>query len=144
MRPPRRHEKTARLTHWRFLLACGPFKLSVSTRAIGDFMTKKAHAPATPSVNAGMKMSPEGRARMRRRERDVYNYYDDMGPGKGNCTWGAGILAHKEPCTKDELAKPVSEAAVEAEFSRRVAAAEAGVIRNVRHQKLPQDHSTRW
>lgn len=102
-------------------------------------MTKHAHAAATPSVNAGMKMSPEARAAMRRRERDVFNYYDDMGPGKGNCTWGPGILAHKGACTKEELASPVSAAAVEAEFSRRVAEAEAGVIRHVRKQKLPQD-----
>jgi lysozyme len=102
-------------------------------------MTKHAHAAATPSINAGMKMSPEARVRMRRRERDVFNYYDDMGPGKGNCTWGAGILAHKGPCTAKESASPVSAAAVEAEFSRRVAEAEAGVIRNVRKQKLPQD-----
>lgn len=84
-------------------------------------------------------MSPDARARMRRRERDVFNYYDDMGPGKGNCTWGPGILAHKGVCTKEELASPVSEAAVEAEFSRRVAEAEAGVIHHVRKQKLPQD-----
>jgi GH24 family phage-related lysozyme (muramidase) len=86
-----------------------------------------------------MKMSPEARARMRRRERDVFNYYDDMGPGKGNCTWGPGILAHKGVCTEEELASPVSTAAVEAEFSRRVAEAAAGVIRHVRKQKLPQD-----
>lgn len=102
-------------------------------------MTKHAHATATPAANTGMKMSPDARARMRRRERDVFNYYDDMGPGKGNCTWGAGILAHKGVCTKEELARPVSEAAVEAEFSRRVAKAEAGVISHVRKQKLPQD-----
>lgn len=102
-------------------------------------MTKHAHAAVTPSVNAGMKMSPEARARMRRRERDVFNYYDDMGPGKGNCTWGPGILAHKGPCTKEELGAPVSAAAVEAEFARRVAEAEAGVIRQVRKQKLSQD-----
>lgn len=102
-------------------------------------MNKHAHAAATPSVNAGMTMSPEARARMRRRERDVFAYYDDMGPGKGNCTWGPGILAHKGPCTKDELATPVSAAAVEAEFSRRVADAESGVIRRVRMQTLPQD-----
>jgi hypothetical protein len=81
---------------------------------------KHAHAAATPSANAGMRMSPEARARMRRRERDVFNYYDDMGPGKGNCTWGPGILAHKGACTKEELASPVSAAAVEAEFARRV------------------------
>jgi hypothetical protein len=53
---------------------------------------------------------------MRRRERDVSNYYDDMGPGKGNCTWGPGILAHKGVCTEDELARPVNPALVEAEF----------------------------
>lgn len=42
-------------------------------------------------------------------------------------------------CTKEELASPVSAAAVEAEFSRRVAEAETGVISHVRKQKLPQD-----
>lgn len=104
-------------------------------------MTKHAHAhaAATPSANAGMKMSPEARTRMRRREQDVFSYYDDMGPGKGNCTWGPGILAHKGVCTKEELATPVNAAAVEAEFSRRVAEAEAGVVRHVRNQKLSQD-----
>lgn len=102
-------------------------------------MSKHAQAAATPSVNEGMTMSPEARASMRRRERDVFNYYDDMGPGKGNCTWGAGILAHYGVCSKEELARPVSAAAVEAEFSRRVAQAEAGVIRQVRQQKLAQD-----
>lgn len=102
-------------------------------------MNKHAPAAATPSANSGMKMSAEARARMRRRERDVFNYYDDMGLGKGNCTWGPGILSHHGVCTKEELASPVSAAAVEAEFSRRVAEAEAGVIRHVRTQKLPQD-----
>jgi GH24 family phage-related lysozyme (muramidase) len=102
-------------------------------------MTKHAQLAAAPSVNSGMKMSAKARGRMRRREQDVFNYYDDMGPGKGNCTWGTGILAHHGICTKEELASPVSAAAVEAEFSRRVAEAEAGVIRHVRIQKLPQD-----
>ena len=102
-------------------------------------MSKKAATPAASSVNETMSMSAEARARMRRRERDVYNYYDDMGPGKGNCTWGPGILAHKGPCTKEELTRPVSKAAVEAEFSRQVAIAEAGVRRKVRQQKLNQD-----
>lgn len=106
-------------------------------------MTKSAHkhaqASAGSSANEGMTMSPDARARMRRREKDVYNYYDDAGPGKGHCTWGAGILAHKGPCTKEELARPVSAAAVEAEFARRVAGAEADVVRNVRNQKLSQD-----
>lgn len=102
-------------------------------------MTKHAQVAAAPSVNFGMKMSPEVRARMRRLERDVFKYYDDMGAGKGNCTWGPGILAHRGPCSKEELARPVSAAAVEAEFARRVVEAEGGVIRMVRVQKLPQD-----
>lgn len=102
-------------------------------------MTKQAKAPVTASVNEGMFMSPEGRARLRRRERDVYNYYDDMGPGRGNCTWGPGILEHKGPCNKEELARKVSGAQVEAEFSRRLAVAEGGVRRNVRNQKLTQE-----
>ncbi len=102
-------------------------------------MTKLAQVAATPSVNAGMKMSPEVRVRMRRLERDVFKYYDDMGTGKGNCTWGPGILVHRGPCSKKELARPVSAAAVEAEFARRVVEAEGGVIRMVRVQKLLQD-----
>ena len=102
-------------------------------------MTKHAHAVATSPANAGMKMSPEARVRMRQLERDVFKYYDDMGPGKGNCTWGPGILAHRGPCSKEELARPVSAAAVEAEFARRVVEAEGGVIRMVRVQKLLQD-----
>jgi len=102
-------------------------------------MTKHAHAPTAAPANTGMTMSPDARAQMRKRERDVFNYYDDMGPGKGNCTRGPGILAHKGICTEKELVTPVSAAAVEAEFSRRVAEAEAGVIRGVRSQKLPQD-----
>lgn len=105
-----------------------------------DMSTKRHHkAPVGPSVNESMHISDEGRARLRTREKAVYKYYDDLGPGKGNCTWGVGILAHLSPCTEAELASPVSEAAVEAEFSRRVGAAETGVIRNVRNQKLPQD-----
>jgi hypothetical protein len=79
-------------------------------------MTKHAQVAAAPSVNFGMKMSPQARVRMRRLERDVFKYYDDMGTGKGNCTWGPGILAHRGPCSKEELARPVSAAAVEAEL----------------------------
>jgi hypothetical protein len=53
-------------------------------------MTKLASAPANSLANEGMKMSLEARVRMRRREKAVFNYYDDMGPGKGSCAWGAG------------------------------------------------------
>jgi GH24 family phage-related lysozyme (muramidase) len=96
-----------------------------------------AQTALTP--NEGLSMSPEARAKMRRRERDVYEYYDDMGPGKGNCTWGAGILAHLKPCTKDEIGKRVSRAAIDAEYARRVAIVERGVRHNVRKTALNQE-----
>lgn len=75
---------------------------------------------------------------MRKREVDVFRYYDDGGPGRGHCTWGPGILAHRGPCTNDELAKPVSQAAVDAEFARRLAKAERAVRNGVRAQALTQ------
>lgn len=90
-------------------------------------------------ANDDFSMSPDGRARMRRREADVYNYYDDGGPGRGHCTWGAGILAHRGPCTKEELGRVVSEAEVNAEFARRVAKAEREVRKNVRNHALTQE-----
>jgi lysozyme len=93
-------------------------------------MTGK-HAPAAASgPNASMRMSPEARARMRATEKAVYRYYNDMGKNKGNCTWGAGILAHKGVCTADELKQKVSAPMVDQEFERRVADAERIVRRN--------------
>lgn len=89
-------------------------------------------------ANESLSMSPEARARIRRREQDVFNYYDDGGASKGHCTWGPGILAHRGPCTEEELAKPVTQAAVDAEFSRRVAKAEREVRSGVRKQALNQ------
>lgn len=95
-------------------------------------MTDK-HAPAAGGgPNASMKMSPEARARMRATEKAVYRYYNDMGKNKGNCTWGAGILAHKGVCTEDELKQKVSATMVDQEFERRVAEAERIVRRNTK------------
>lgn len=98
----------------------------------------QAAGAATVGANDSMSMSTQARARMRKREVDVFNYYDDGGAGRGHCTWGAGILAHRGPCTKEELAKPVSQAAVNAEFARRVAKAEREVRSHVRKQALDQ------
>ncbi|MES2164055.1 MAG: glycoside hydrolase family protein [Pseudomonadota bacterium] len=92
-----------------------------------------------PGSTSPMKMSLAGRSNLRARERAEARYYDDMGPGRGNCTWGAGILAHKGPCTAEELKRPVSDAAVAAEFSSRVADAERTVRIRVKHQVLDQD-----
>lgn len=63
--------------------------------------------------HAGMKMSPEARARMRATEKAVYRYYNDMGKNKGNCTWGIGILAHKGVCSEEELGRKVSSRMVD-------------------------------
>lgn len=92
----------------------------------------------TPAKTA-MTFSAGARARLRAREKDVFKYYDDMGNGRGNCTWGAGILAHHGPCTKDELKKPVSPAAISAEFTARVAAAERAVHKGVTSQSINQE-----
>lgn len=43
-----------------------------------------------------------------------------MGKSRGNCTWGAGILAHKGVCSEEELARTVSVEQVDLEFERRV------------------------
>lgn len=101
--------------------------------------TSPASAKATSGANDSMNMSPEARARMRRREVDMYRYYDDGGPGRGHCTWGAGILAHRGPCSKEELVRPVGKAEVDAEYARRVAKAEREVRGNVRAQALNQE-----
>jgi GH24 family phage-related lysozyme (muramidase) len=98
----------------------------------------EAAGKSAVATNDSLSMSPEAKARMRKREVDVFNYYDDGGAGRGHCTWGPGILAHRGPCTKEELAKPVSQAAVEAEFARRVAKAEREVRSGVRSQALSQ------
>jgi hypothetical protein len=55
-------------------------------------MTKHAQVAAMHSVNAGMKMSSVARARMCLLERDAFKYYDDIGAGKDNCTWGPASL----------------------------------------------------
>lgn len=101
--------------------------------------TAQAGNQSMAGANDNLIVSAEARARMRKREVDVFNYYDDGGPGRGHCTWGAGILAHRGPCTKDELARPVSPAEVDAEFARRVAKAEREVRRNVQKQALTQE-----
>ena len=84
------------------------------------------------NVEASMKMSPEGRARMRATEKNVYRYYNDMGKNKGHCTWGAGILAHKGVCSEEELGKKVTVEMVDREFNRKIAEVERAVHRNVK------------
>lgn len=79
---------------------------------------------ATIAANASKRMSPEARAQMRATEKAIHRYYNDMGKNKGNCTWGAGILAHKGICSDEELKQKVSAKMVDQEFEKRVAEAE--------------------
>ncbi|GAB2852308.1 glycoside hydrolase family protein [Pseudoduganella ginsengisoli] len=96
-------------------------------------------ANSAAALKPSFKFSSTARTRLRLREREVYKYYDDMGPGRGNCTWGAGILAHRGPSTQEELNTPVTPAAVDAEFASRVTEAEQTVRNAITHQPLTQD-----
>ena len=64
-------------------------------------------------------------------------YYDDMGPGKGNCTFGIGALVHRGPCSAEELVKTITDTQVEVAFDLRGAQAEQAIERNV-HVALTQ------
>jgi GH24 family phage-related lysozyme (muramidase) len=79
-----------------------------------------------------MFMSTAARLTMRHTEKKMLQYYDDGGPGRGNCTWGIGTKAHNGPCSKAELAREVTDADIEREFASRLRAAERGVERNVK------------
>lgn len=94
-------------------------------------MTGKPANQAASGPITHMKMSPEARAQMRATEKAIYRYYNDMGKNMGNCTWGAGILAHKGVCTAEDLATKVSAKMVDQEFERKVAEAERAVRRNI-------------
>lgn len=95
------------------------------------------HNPKSTTPNATMKMSLQGRARLRATERAVYRYYNDMGKDKGHCTWGVGILAHKGVCTKEEMGKKVSVEMVDREFEKKITETEGIVRRNI-HVPLNQ------
>ena len=78
-----------------------------------------------------MFMSPIGRRRLQEREKKIMAYYDDMGPGKGNCTVGYGSLVRRSPCTPEELRTSVTEAQMQQLFMADLADAERAVRRNV-------------
>lgn len=84
-----------------------------------------------------MYMSTTGRLKMQDREKKMMKYYDDLGPGKGNCSWGIGMMEHRGPCTAGELARKVTEEQVTTGFAQRIRDAERAVERNV-NVKLTQ------
>jgi GH24 family phage-related lysozyme (muramidase) len=95
---------------------------------------------AAQADNSKLGMSTAGKSRLRAREKQNYFYYDDGGkPGRGNCTWGVGTLAHRGPCTAEELKMPVSAAQVESAFASKISEAEGIIRRRVTRQQLTQD-----
>lgn len=90
--------------------------------------------------NANLTMSADARRRLRdpRHERLIRGYYNDGHGKRGHCTSGIGILAHRGPCTAEELARPVTSAQIEASFDAAVRTAERAVRRNVTRQALNQ------
>lgn len=92
--------------------------------------SNEPHAPHAP--NASMSMSADARASMRVTEKAIYKYYNDMGKNQGNCTWGAGILAHKGVCSSEELGRLVNAQSVDIVFGQKVAEAERIVRRGIR------------
>ena len=98
---------------------------------------------ATPTVhtnpNASLSLSNEARHRMRnQREGIVRGYYNDGHGNRGHCSYGIGILAHRGPCTAEELQRPLTSAQMEASFASAVREAEGAVRRNVINQALTQ------
>jgi GH24 family phage-related lysozyme (muramidase) len=79
-----------------------------------------------------MFMSSVGKLRLQNREKKIMRYYDDMGPGKGNCTVGYGSKVHSNPCTDAELKSSVTDELVQSLFSANLRDAERGVERHVK------------
>jgi GH24 family phage-related lysozyme (muramidase) len=93
-------------------------------------------ATQKPAANAVMQPSSAAYAALRRYEGARYEYYDH--DGAGNCTWGVGTLAHRGPCTPEELRRTVTVAQVDAALAARVNEAAAAVRRAVNNQQLTQ------
>jgi len=79
-----------------------------------------------------MFMSHAGRQRLQEREKKIMAYYDDMGPGKGNCTVGYGSLVRRSPCTPEELKTLVTEEQVQQLFLVDLTNAERAVRNNIK------------
>ena len=89
--------------------------------------------------NATMSLSAAARQRIRAHESVRGGYYNDGGRNRGHCSYGIGILAHRGPCTAEELARPLTATQIEASFASAIHDAESAVRRNVNRHALTQD-----
>lgn len=89
--------------------------------------------------NATFSLSNDARRRMRnQREGTIRGYYNDGHGNRGHCTYGIGILAHRDPCTAEELRRPLTSAQIEASFASAIREAERAVRNQVTHRPLTQ------
>jgi lysozyme len=86
-------------------------------------------------ANENMSMSAQGLVALRHHEGAVMRHYNDAA---GNCTFGVGTLLHHGRCNREEIARPVTEADVNRQLGRGVAAAEGTVRQKVRAHALTQ------
>lgn len=94
---------------------------------------------SSENPNATMSLSAAARQRMRANESVRGSYYNDGGRNRGHCSYGIGILAHRGPCTAEELARPLTATQIEASFAGAIHDAESAVRRNVNRHALTQD-----
>ncbi|WGG50401.1 glycoside hydrolase family protein [Rugamonas sp. DEMB1] len=128
-------------THFEKHRACyGEFCYFPASFRYVNLENPMATSPAPANPNAALRMSTEARNRMRspQREATIRGYYNDGRGGRGHCTYGIGILAHRGPCTAEELRRPLTATQIEASFDAAVREAERAVRQNVRRQALTQ------
>ncbi|WP_158781671.1 lysozyme [Pantoea sp. BAV 3049] len=89
-------------------------------------------------VNNQLSFSASGYRDLRLREGVIYHYYNDLGPDKGNCTWGVGTLAHYGTCTEAELRKSVTINDINTALATHVHQVERYIRLKVPHYPLTQ------
>jgi GH24 family phage-related lysozyme (muramidase) len=91
--------------------------------------------PANP--NLSLRLSSQGRSRLRERE-GLRGYYHDGGGDLGHCTFGIGMLVHRGPCSAEDMQRQPTLEEIEGSFAAAVRSAELAVLRQVCHQALSQ------
>jgi lysozyme len=81
--------------------------------------------------NKKMSISAAGILAIKKHEKKMLRYYNDLGKSKGNCTYGYGTLVHYGICTEDELKIKVTEEMVEEALKKKIREFEGVVRRNV-------------
>ena len=89
-----------------------------------------------PGANSHRHLSAMGHVHLRRREGVRNYYYNDVA---NHCTYGVGTLAHRGPCTAEELHAPVTEEQINRSLIKEVLYSERVVRNAVRYYELTQE-----